>query len=550
MKKNSEMDFDFLGIFRLADAKGIEKFVEPLQEGDFLSRNYSYYLPKTCKEASQEREELNKLLPMKGAKAFVIVERMLNNSCRVYYELFRKSKDFGNREFYSSKLCLEEDVQNIVTILKDGMAERATQVLPESEDITNGRFIEADNKHLIYKAICSLPKYTYVISPLYGGILLGPFFKALHSARYDHILFGAHDQQSLKNVSNNKVANLEKIFPVSHLKSVQQKILIYDDNVGTGKTLAILKNTFESYGKQVDIGALEMSWDYFDQVSRGIRQGETFDFSQIDHPTYRSTRHHSIADTLVKSLSKSGDDYLKTLKSFGFNKHFISDDVILYFRGRSIANHYKLSIDEDYSPYSNLILSVDIMNRKIRYMEKMEVDEAIKIILNFPQINIIDIDRYQGESANMAIIKKMLQLRNCRVGGGIKHRKDIEQLLNLGAEKVIVGTHANESLLKGFPRNRIVVAIDSTDRKTGKSKDVPSLIKRFKPFCDEFQYVCVETDGKAQGGDVKNAIKYAKLTTNKFNCVGGIAYKKEIEELAKHNIGCVIGRAIEENYYG
>lgn len=76
------------------------------------------------------------------------------------------------------------------------------------------------------------------------------------------------------------------------------------------------------------------------------------------------------------------------------------------------------------------------------------------------------------------------------------------------------------------------------------------MIKRFEPYCDEVQYVCAETDGKALGGDIENAIRYSKLTKNKFDCIGGIASKEELLELKKHRIGCGVGRAIEEGYYG
>jgi phosphoribosylformimino-5-aminoimidazole carboxamide ribonucleotide (ProFAR) isomerase len=190
------------------------------------------------------------------------------------------------------------------------------------------------------------------------------------------------------------------------------------------------------------------------------------------------------------------------------------------------------------------------MNQKIRYLNHLPVTEAIKFVQDFETVNVIDLDRYRGRKANLSIIKKILAIKKCRVGGGLKTRKDIQQLLDLGAQKVIVGTHASEELFKYFPQNRIIVALDSTCRETGEKRDIPALIKRFEPYCDEVQYVCVETDGKALGGDIRNAIQYSKLTKNKLNCIGGIASKKELLELEKHKIGCGVGRAIEERYYG
>ena len=45
------------------------------------------------------------------------------------------------------------------------------------------------------------------------------------------------------------------------------------------------------------------------------------------------------------------------------------------------------------------------------------------------------------------------------------------------------------------------------------------------------------------------AIKYSKITKNIFNCVGGISSKEEMEKLKKHNIGCTIGRKVQEGYF-
>ena len=75
------------------------------------------------------------------------------------------------------------------------------------------------------------------------------------------------------------------------------------------------------------------------------------------------------------------------------------------------------------------------------------------------------------------------------------------------------------------------------------------MIKRFENYCDEFQYVCVEKDGRASGGDIRKAIQYSKLTKNKFNCVGGISSKEEMIALKENNIGCVVGRALQDGYF-
>jgi len=449
-----------------------------------------------------------------------------------------------------SKLCLEEDTKRLISALDNKVVWPTKNKLPASEGLTESRFIEADNKWILYDTIKNFPKTDHIINLLHGAILVGPFFKAIKQINYTPVLFGMHDQKSQELIKSGIVKDTNNIILHEDFNNLPKEITIIDDNIGTGKTLGVLQATFSFLGKRVRVGSIEMSWTYYDQVKTGVRESEIFNIESIDFPTFRDTRHHTIAERLIDALRKSGNEYLKELKSLGFHNQFISDDILLFNRGKSIAEQYNLKFKSYLDKTTNFILSMDLMNRCIRYLEKEPINKAVNIIRDYETINIIDIDRYQGKEPNFDLIKKILRIKKCRVGGGIKTKKDIKQLLDLGAQKVIVGTHAQEELLRDFPKDKIIVALDSIDRKTGKRRNVPFLIKRLKNYCDEFQYVCVETDGKMKGGDIKNAIKYSKLTKNKFNCVGGICSKKEMLILKKHDIGCVIGRALQDGYFG
>jgi len=544
--------FDFLGIFLLKDINGIEDFVEKSKEG-YLSRNNSYYSEKTIKECSDEREYCSRLLPLQGKKAFVIAERMLNNSCRVYYNeylaLLKSEKQSNNRNFELAKICLEEDAKRLISALENKAVCSAKNKLPISEKLTESRFIEADNKWILYDTIKHFPKTKHIINLLYGAILIGPFFKAIKRINYTPVLFGTHDQKSQKLVKNGTIKNINKIILQEDLRNLPKEITVVDDNIGTGKTSEALKKTFAFSGKKIKIGSIEMSWTYYDQVKTGARKTEIFNIKSIDFPTFRDTRHHVTAERLINALRKSGDEYLKELKSLGFHNKFISDDILLFNRGKSITERHNQKFRAYLKKTTNFILSMDLMKKRVRYLEKEPTDKAINIIRDYETVNIIDIDRYQGKKPNFGLIKNILRIKNCRVGGGVKTKEDIKQLLGLGVKKVIVGTYASEKLLRGFPKDKIIIALDSIDRKSGEKKNIPFLMKKLENYCDEFQYVCVETDGKMKGGDLNNAIKYSKLTKNKFNCVGGISSKQEMLELKKHNIGCVVGRALQNDYF-
>ena len=546
-------NFDFLGIFSLQEVKGIENLVEASLEG-YLSRNRDYYARKTVMECSKERERCSQLLPLQGKKAFVVAERILHCSCRVFYNeylsLLKSKRQNENEKFDIIKRCLEEDSQRLINALENKKIQPTNIRLPKSKRLTENRFIEAGNKWILYDTVKHFPKIKHVVNPLYGGILIGPFFKIIKGINYTPVLFGMHDQKSERFVKNGIVKEINKIILKKDLANLPKEISVIDDNVGTERTLEILKRTFSLLGEDVKIGGVEMSWTYYDQVKTGIRSSEIFNIKSIDFPTFRDTRHHKITERLVKALCRNGNEYLRELKLLGFHNQFISDDTLLFNRGKSIAYQYNQKFSSYLNKTSNFILSMDLMNKKVRYLEKESFDKALNIVRDYETVNVIDIDRHQGRKPNLDIIKRILKIKRCRIGGGVKTRRDIQQLLDMGAQKVIIGTHAREELFQSFPKNKIVIAIDSVDRKTGKKKNVTRLIKRFENYCNEFQYVCVETDGKMQGGDIENAIKYSKLTKNKFNCVGGISSKQEMIKLKQYNIGCVVGRALLNGYFG
>jgi phosphoribosyl-ATP pyrophosphohydrolase/phosphoribosyl-AMP cyclohydrolase len=170
--------------------------------------------------------------------------------------------------------------------------------------------------------------------------------------------------------------------------------------------------------------------------------------------------------------------------------------------------------------------------------------------MNFDKVNIIDLDRHYGKNYNEEIISTLCSMKECRVGGGVRKSEDIEKLFSLGAYKVIITTCATPELLRDFPNNRIVVGIDSIDRRTGLPNDVPERMKILEPYASDFQYICVETDGKMKGGDLKRGIEYAKLTDKPYAVVGGITYPHEIDSLRNKGIYAVVGRAIFENLFG
>jgi len=90
----------------------------------------------------------------------------------------------------------------------------------------------------------------------------------------------------------------------------------------------------------------------------------------------------------------------------------------------------------------------------------------------FHHLHVIDLDAITGPGSNAEIIRTILSQTEAeaQVGGGIKDRESIQQLLNDGAQRVVIGGRALEDpdwlagMSELFPGS-ILVAADVRDRK-------------------------------------------------------------------------------------
>lgn len=536
-----EDDFDYLGLIKLNSNSKLKNLVSKIDSNTFISRSKEYYKKKTYNQLVDFREELKELFPLCIKEAFIVCEYMLNSSYRVFYEDYKRELNKKESNLSISKKCLEEDVKNIINCIENKVVDKPLLTLNKyKNDIeTENRLIEGDHKMLLYKSIKNINDVNHIVCPLYSAILIGPFFKIMHNTNYSYVKFGVHDQNMKELYDNNKLS----LKDISITKNFPNDLCIFDGNIGSGLTLKILKEMFEKEFINLRLGTFEISYEY-------MEKNDNFRILDIlDYKTYVSTRHHTITNDIVDTLCNNPENYIKKLRSYGFKNEFLSDIELLYNRGKTICDMHNINFIPIINYNSNFILSMDIMNKKIRYLENYSIDKAIGIIRDYPTVNIIDLDRFYGDSQSLEIISKILNIKKVRVGGGIRTREEIQLMIDMGADKVIIGTHATPELLDGFDPNKIIVGLDSIDRRTNKNVDIPSKIKLFEPYCSEFNYVSVEHDGKALGGDIENAIKYSKLTKNKFNCVGGINSKQEMIKLKENNVGCTIGRKLQEGYF-
>lgn len=168
------------------------------------------------------------------------------------------------------------------------------------------------------------------------------------------------------------------------------------------------------------------------------------------------------------------------------------------------------------------------------------------------EIAVIDLDRALNAGSNIELIKSLIAKYKCRVGGGIRTLKDAIDFLDLGAQKIIVGTKATPEFLKSLPRERTIAALDSRYGKvviegwnvdTGNS--VESKIEELRGYVGGFLITLVETEGSLSGIDIRRCIELKKLCGEvPLTVAGGIYSTEEIAELDRFGIDVQVGMAL------
>jgi len=180
------------------------------------------------------------------------------------------------------------------------------------------------------------------------------------------------------------------------------------------------------------------------------------------------------------------------------------------------------------------------------------------------RLHLVDLDgAVQGKAFNKEAIKRVVDTVSIPVqlGGGIRSLDSIEEYINLGVEKIIIGTGAykNPELIemacKHYP-GRIIVAIDSRDDYVSvegwteaTSTVAIDLAKRFEALgIIAIIYTDIGRDGMKTGPNTGAISKFAKNINIPVIAAGGIASIKDIEDLMPLEDdgveGVIIGRAL------
>ena len=194
-------------------------------------------------------------------------------------------------------------------------------------------------------------------------------------------------------------------------------------------------------------------------------------------------------------------------------------------------------------------------------MRDDDVFRWVRRFERFPKVQVIDLDAAIGVGDNLPLVRQIAASLSCRVGGGIRTIDRAQEVLAAGAQQIIAGS----SLFKGgqpnlafaqelantVGRNRIIAAVDSRGGqvvihgwKTSLPLTAIEAVRALEPFCDEFLYTHVDTEGLMGGTDMAAIRAVRPATTRRVTAAGGITTQQEIDELEALGIDAVVGMAI------
>lgn len=179
----------------------------------------------------------------------------------------------------------------------------------------------------------------------------------------------------------------------------------------------------------------------------------------------------------------------------------------------------------------------------------------------FPKLQLIDLDAAMETGANEPLIRAICARRPCRVGGGIRTIERARQVLDLGATHVIVSSALFRDgdididfarrLAEAVGREHVIAAVDSsqgrvTIRGWQEATNVTAVeaARALEPYCDEFLYTHVDTEGLMQGIPLDAVEAVRRATARRVVAAGGITTQDEIDTLDRMGVDAVVGMAI------
>ena len=216
-----------------------------------------------------------------------------------------------------------------------------------------------------------------------------------------------------------------------------------------------------------------------------------------------------------------------------------------------------------------LIPSIDLKDGAVVQLvqgERLAITDAdvfawVKRFAHFPKVQVIDLDAAMGHGDNLPIVRQIAGQLSCRVGGGVRTAERAKDILSAGARAVIAGSALFKNgkpdlefaaaLADAVGVDQVIAAVDSKGGqvvvngwKTALPITAVEAVRALEPFCAEFLYTHVDTEGLMGGTNVDAIMAVRAATARRVTAAGGITTQEEIDCLHAAGVDAVVGMAI------
>ena len=197
--------------------------------------------------------------------------------------------------------------------------------------------------------------------------------------------------------------------------------------------------------------------------------------------------------------------------------------------------------------------------------ERVRLEDPIGVarswaLQGFSRLHVVDLDAATGRGDNGALVRDLASLDDMevQVGGGIRTPDKIEQLLDDGAARVVLGTRALEDrdwlveMAELFP-GVLIVAADVRDRRIvtrGWKRKLPvHVVDAVEEMADlplaGIMVTAVHREGQMAGPDLPLMEDLADIAAAPLYASGGIASANDLRALEHRGVaGAIIGMAL------
>ena len=219
-----------------------------------------------------------------------------------------------------------------------------------------------------------------------------------------------------------------------------------------------------------------------------------------------------------------------------------------------------------------IIPAVDILDHRVVQLvggvpgsEKIVMPDPVEVAGSWldkgaKHLHLVDLDGAFGKENNIPVIREIIRRYDVpvEVGGGIRDESTVKELVDAGAERVIVGTKAIrepewlESMSKRYP-DRIALAMDTKGGRItmkGWQESAPITIEDMFARIEHLPLAGilntnVDVEGQGKGIDAGFAEDFIKRCPHKVIASGGVTSEEDAKILDRAGaIAAVVGVAI------